>query len=136
MAPLNIPEGFTFVKRGPGVAAALLEAADAIGEDRKTGVRTTSSGGYYVKDEIAEEWQKSLPDSDETDGDETGDDGGQAGLSAEEIEARGYPEGDPVEKWTVKNLEAWAAAQDPAVDLGDGDKPSKLKAALDSLESE
>lgn len=124
---LNIPEGFVAVKRGPGVAAALLEAADKVGGDRKLGVRTTSQGVYFVAEEIAEQWQKDQPDAEVVDED------GESGLSAEEIEARGYPEGDISESWTVKNLEAWAAAQEPAVELGDGNKADKLKAALDAV---
>jgi hypothetical protein len=142
MAPINVPEGFVAVKREPGVAAALLEAADRIGADRKAGVRTTSSGVYHVADDIAAEYQSTLPETDEV---EVGEDGQpltdeQKAAAAAEAEAaekaaqeRGYPDGNPNADWTVAHLEAWAEAQDPKVDLGTGNKPDKLKAAVDSL---
>jgi hypothetical protein len=119
---LNIPDGYVFVKRGPGVAAALLEAADAIKADRKEGVRTTSQGGYYVLEAIASEWQKSQPEADEDE-------------ESDEDEGSGEAE-TPTADWTVAQIEEWAAKQDPVVDLGAGNKADKLKAALDSLESD
>lgn len=119
---INPPDGYVFVKRGPGVAAALLEAADKIKADRKEGVRTTSQGGYFVADDIAAEWQKAQPEADEVDD--------EAEESNEAADDR------PTDKWTVAEIEDWASKQDPPVDLGTGNKAEKLKVALDSLESE
>lgn len=48
-----IPEGFALVPRGKGVAAKLLQAAEEVGADPVTSVRTIT-GGYHVLEEVAE----------------------------------------------------------------------------------
>lgn len=58
-----IPEGFVFVPRGAGVAAKLLEAADAVGADQVTSVRSIT-GGYHVLEEVAKEYGVSFEITD------------------------------------------------------------------------
>lgn len=48
-----IPEGYVLVPRGAGVAAKLLEAADEVGADQVTAVRSIT-GGYHVLEEVAQ----------------------------------------------------------------------------------
>ncbi len=114
MAPIRIPEGSVFIARGDGVAAALLDAADRIGADRKWDIRTTQ-GGYHVKQEVADEYLAGLPEAPEPedvpDDDPTGDG---------PDEDRAYPEGDPEAAWTKAQILAWAADQTPPVELEDG----------------
>lgn len=65
MAPIRIPDGQVFVARAPGVAAALLDAAEELGYARHEAVRTVS-GGYHVNEDIAAKYQESLPEVDES----------------------------------------------------------------------
>ena len=126
MAPnIRVPEGNVFVPRrtGENVALELLTIAEKVGVDRFD-VKTVS-GGYHVPTAVADEYAKGHPAADEPE---------EAEGEAEGV-AQDYPAGDPSGEWTVKQLEAWAAAQDPAVDLGTGDKASKVQAALDSIKS-
>lgn len=132
MAPgIRVPEGLVFVprRRDENVALELLNAAEKLKVDRFD-VKTVS-GGYHVPQAVADEYAKSHP---EFQGEVEEDVEAAAAAAAAEAaaEERGYPDGEPTGDWTVKQLEAWAGAQDPVVELGSGDKASKLKAALDS----
>lgn len=96
MSPARIPDGSVFVARrsGENVALQLLEAAEQIGADRDLSVRTTS-GGYHVYEEVAEQYQANLPESDE-----------------DEVEVtETTDEGDPDESKTVEDEEAEAEAK-------------------------
>lgn len=66
MSPARIPEGSVFVARraGENVALQLLEAAEEIGADRNLSVRTTT-GGYHVWADVAEQYQANLPEEEE-----------------------------------------------------------------------
>jgi hypothetical protein len=152
MAPnIRVPEGYVFVprQRGVNVALQLIEAADKVKANRHESVRTVS-GGYHVTQEVADAYQAALPEVDDNDASTETDEEKAAREAAEaeaaakaeaeaaakaEAEKRGYPDGDPNGDWTVKQLEAWAEARDPKVDLGSGNKESKLQVALDSLKS-
>lgn len=78
MSPARIPEGSVFVARqsGVNVALQLLEAAEQVGADRLLSVRTTT-GGYHVFKEVAEQYQANLGEElennekDESDEDES-----------------------------------------------------------------
>jgi hypothetical protein len=119
MAPINIPEGYVFVKRGPGVAAALLEAADEIKADRKNGVRTVS-GGYHVAEDIAAKWQEGLPEAEQTAVTGTGEDGGQTGDAGDDPKADDPKTATPREGWTHAQFDEWAENQDPKVEYPSG----------------
>lgn len=145
MAPgIRVPEGHVFVprRRDENVALELLNAAEKVKADRFD-VKTVS-GGYHVPQAVADEYAKAHPevadDAEETEEEKAAREAAEAdAAAAAEAEAaaekRGYPDGEPAGDWTVKQLEAWAGAQDPVVDLGSGDKASKVQAALDSLKS-
>jgi hypothetical protein len=87
MAP-RIPEGYVFVSKSPGVAAALLEAADRIGADRKWGVRTVA-GGYHVLREIAAEYGVDLEVDEDVDEDEDQSTDGESDEAGETDEVDG-----------------------------------------------
>lgn len=131
MAPIQPREGYAFVPRirGEAVSAELLDIADDLGEDRQAGVRTVT-GGYHVLQAIADKYN-----ADHGIESEEGEQAGTGEQTGGETFEREYPEGTPEGSWTVKNLEAWAGAQDPKVELGDGNKAEKLKVALDSLKA-
>lgn len=137
MSPsITTPAGFAFVPRGPGVAAALLDAADEIGADRKLDVRTVA-GGYRVTQAVAEEYQKGFEGVEEADQESKSepDQGTEAGQEAEETGAEAGQEsasdsvddsdsddsgetvddsdetpdeGAPQEGWTHAQFDEWA----------------------------
>lgn len=117
---IRIPDGFVFFRKAPGVARGLLEAADRLEADRKMGVRTVS-GGYHATVEIAEEYQKTLPEATGLEGDATELVAEPVVESSDEAES---PDGTPVEvltepgldeSWTVAQIEEWAARQEPPI---------------------
>jgi hypothetical protein len=61
---IRIPEGKVFVPRAPGVAAALLFAAEELGYERSEAVRTVT-GGYHVDEAVAQKYQESVPEGQE-----------------------------------------------------------------------
>jgi hypothetical protein len=130
MAPALIPDGFVFVPKADGVAAALLDAADKIGADRKSGVRTVH-GGYNVQLEIAQRYQEKLEKKaakaakvetgpakpGDPPADVTNPDG-----SKPPVDENGVPiltstedDGTPKEGWTHAQFNDWAAKQEPPV---------------------
>lgn len=116
MAPsIRIPDGFVFVRRAPGVAVKLLEAADAIKADRVLGVRTVT-GGYHVAQDIADEYQNGFDAvEDDEDTEPVGD---VAADVPADVPADEAPEAErPDESWTVAQIDEWASAQDPAVEF-------------------
>lgn len=99
MAPtIRIPDGFVFFRKFPGLAAGLLEAADAVGGDRKLDVRTVN-GGYHVSQKVAEKYQSKY---------------GKVEEAAEAAETTGE---SPDESWTVADIDEWAAKQVPPVEF-------------------
>lgn len=130
---IRIPEGYVFVPKAPGVAAELLEIADAVGADRKLGVRTTV-GGYHVVAEVASVYLDDNPEVVPTVRLEpagadyvavdvvVGADGIPVLGSAEESAAE-EPNGSevaaelevPDDSWTVPQIDRWAADQKPPI---------------------
>jgi hypothetical protein len=116
MAPVRIPEGQVFVQRAPGVAAALLDAAEELGYVRSEAVRTVS-GGYHVPEDVAAAYQATLPEEAES---ET-----PAATSAEAGGAQTPPATDPKEDdphtatpregWSHDQFDTWAENQEPKV---------------------
>lgn len=118
MAPITIPEGHVFVARGEGVAAALLDSVDAVEGDRQADVRTVS-GGYHVRQEVAEHYQSTLPAEAEAE-------------DEEKQEGEGEP-ATPDKTWKVADIDAWAQKN---LDLDTSSEPNKearLKAISDAL---
>lgn len=95
---IRIPEGFVFVRRAPGVAAALLEAAEKVDGDRVLDVRTVT-GGYHVRAEVAEQYQADFPEGDTI---ETTP--GTEGDEPVVREAEPFPD----ESWKVPEIDAYA----------------------------
>jgi hypothetical protein len=59
---IRVPAGFTFVEDRAGLAAELLDAADAAAEDRESGIRHAGGpGGWHVKDEILAQHDEDNP---------------------------------------------------------------------------
>jgi hypothetical protein len=138
---IRVPEGFVFVKRAPGVALALLEAADKIKADRQAGIRTVS-GGYHVAEDIAAEYETTRVESGEDAADEanadaaastaatTGDaatgDAGDTGAQAATTQEAGEPKDDdpktatPRDGWSHAQFDEWAENQDPKVEFPSG----------------
>ncbi len=86
MAPIIIPEGFVLVKpRSRETAIALLEAADAVGADKHTSVRTVT-GGYHVLEEVAAKFQEGFPEADVEEAQERVDTQNQAEDAREQTE--------------------------------------------------
>lgn len=138
MSPARIPEGSVFVARraGENVAAQLLEAAEQIGADRFLSVRTTT-GGYHVWADVAEQYQANLPEEEEVEEEEE-DDESTPSKTIEEEEAEAE----------AKRLaaEAAAAAADAAKvdaakaadgDAGNGEQtPEPIGVTLDNTRGE
>jgi len=138
MSKHNPPEGYVFIPRRSdrSIAADLLKAAEDAGFGRGVESVRTITGGYFVKEEIAqvyaEKFDGDVQASESADGSSASTEGSSASTegSSGSTEPADFPEGEPTDKWTVKQLEAYAAAQEPALDLA-GDKPAKLKAVSD-----
>ena len=94
-----IPEGFAFVPRGAGVAAKLLEAADEVGADQVTAVRSIT-GGYHVLEEVAQAYA--------------------AAVGAEETEA---PTAEETEAPTAEETEAPTAPAEEGAEPASAVKP-------------
>jgi len=124
MAPsIRIPDGFVFVRRAPGVARQLLDAAASIEADPVTGVRTVT-GGYHVTQDIADEYQKGFDAVEDEDTEPVGDVAADVptDVPAEGDEADEATEDEteaerPDESWTVAQIDEWAGKQDPAVEF-------------------
>lgn len=114
---IRIPEGYVFVPRVPGLAVGLLDAAKRIKADRVMSVRTVT-GGYHVLEEVAAAYQGELPAVEEEPQPEA------TTLVEESI---------PDETWKVADIEAWAAAQSPSIELPVGKKADKLAAIHQSI---
>lgn len=91
-----IPEGYVLVPRGAGVAAKLLEAADEVGADQVTAVRTIT-GGYHVLKEVAEAYGVTFTEPEA----ETEEDAPEKEAPAEE-----KPEDAPAEPKTTRRTAA------------------------------
>lgn len=117
MAPVNIPEGSVFVSKGEGVAAGLLKAADELEADRKWDVRTVT-GGYLVREDVAERYQSTLP-APEDDGDDAGN-GGE-----ENDDPTGNGEETDEEKAAAAKAEADQKAADDAKAAEDAEAAKK-----------
>lgn len=87
---VRIPEGYAFVPRGEGVAAKLLAAADEVGADQATAVRSIT-GGYHVLEEVAEAYAAAAPEAVEYVADDPN--GEPAELVGEEVDAATIPDG-------------------------------------------
>ncbi|MGO1566460.1 MAG: hypothetical protein ACTHXC_00420 [Brachybacterium sp.] len=127
MANTNTPDGFVFVPRAAGVAAELLNAANKIKADRKLDVRSVT-GGYHVRKNVAEEYQKAFPEAE---------------IKADaEVEVEEKPEGGlPVTAdSSVKEIDEYAASLTPPVDVSEAknraEKIEILKAANDPASAE
>ncbi|QNJ55525.1 hypothetical protein SEA_PHINKY_33 [Microbacterium phage Phinky] len=135
MAPITPPEGTVFVprKKGANRAAELLEAAKEVGADRFASVRTTTNG-YHVFAEVAEQDQKNHPEhyevedadavdatedtEDENTEDENSNDENSNDENSDEDDKSEELEPLPVTaESSNKEIDAYAAEQDPAVDL-------------------
>lgn len=114
MSPARIPEGSVFVARraGENVAAQLLEAAEQIGADRFLSVRTTT-GGYHVWENVAEQYQANLPEEEEVEEVEEDDESTPA-KTVEEEEAEAEAKRLAAEEEAAAKAKADAEAQAPA----------------------
>lgn len=110
MAPIIIPDGFVLVKpRSRETAIALLAAADAVGADRHTSVRTVT-GGYRVLKEVAEKFQSSFPEAEAV-----------PDQVAEQTEESSEPAPLPVTaESTHAEIDEYAAGLDPKVEFPAG----------------
>lgn len=132
MAPIIIPDGFVLVKpRSRETAIALLEAADAVGADRHTSVRTVT-GGYHVLKDVAEKFQAGFSEADA----EAASD--QSGAPSDQTEAQVEPSSEPAPlpvtvDSTHAEIDEYAASLDPKVEFPAGinkaEKISLLEAA-------
>lgn len=128
MAPVRIPEGQVFVQRAPGVAAALLDAAEELGYVRSEAVRTVS-GGYHVPEDVAAAYQATLPEEAESETPAaTGEEAGGAQTpppTTPDAGAQTPPATDPKEDdphtatpregWSHDQFDTWAENQEPKV---------------------
>lgn len=117
MAPITIPEGHVFVARGQGVAAALLDSVDAVEGDRQADVRTVS-GGYHVRQEVAEHYQSTLPAKDDAEA---------------ETEEEGNELAAPDKTWKVADIDEWAQEHLGLDTSSEPNKEARLKAIADAL---
>lgn len=143
MTNISAPEGFVFVRSGLGVAAELLAAADKLEVDRQAGIRSIT-GGYHVRENIAEEWQKgyAIEESDEdtddaSDDNETGSaDSGDASGDAEtgsEDKSEGSDDADddePTLESKREEIDDYASKLTPSLDTT---KLPNKQAALDAI---
>lgn len=114
MSPARIPEGSVFVARraGENVALQLLEAAEEIGADRNLSVRTTT-GGYHVWADVAEQYQANLPQEEEVEEVEDEEESTPA-KTVEEEEAEAEAKRLAAEEEAAAKAKADAEAQAPA----------------------
>jgi len=125
MAPIRIPEGQVFVKRAPGVAGALLDAAEALGYSRSEAVYTVS-GGYHVFEDVAQKYQESLPEAEADESGEAADAGQDAGTNDAGAQTETDPKDDdpktatPRDGWSHAQFDEWAENQDPKVEFPSG----------------
>lgn len=150
MAPITPPEGTVFVprKKGANRAAELLEAAKQVGADRFASVRTTTNG-YHVFAEVAEQDQKNHPEhyeveaadatevtedaedensNDENSNDESSnDESSNEGDKSEELEPLPVTAGS-----SNKEIDDYAASLEPAVDLSSASNRAEKIALLEA----
>lgn len=111
---VRIPEGYVLVPRGAGVAAKLLEAADKVGVDQVTAVRSIT-GGYHVLEEVAETYAMQVEAPVEYVTDDP--DGEPVELVGEEVDPSTIPDGAEVPTLYEAD-EAEAPAEKPAARRG------------------
>lgn len=100
---IRIPEGHVFVRRAPGVAAALLDAAEKVGGDRVQDVRTVT-GGYHVTEAVADQYQQDFPEAEAGEVDAIETIPGTEGDEPQVIEGEPLPD----ESWKVAEIDAFA----------------------------
>lgn len=114
MVKIAVPEGQVFIprRRGVNVALELMNAVAQVKGDRES-VRVVE-GGYHVPADVAEAYAAGNPAVEL-----------EEGPDASGTELGSNP--------TIAEIEAFAAKQDPPIEVPEGKKAEKLQAVLDEL---
>lgn len=111
----NIPDGYGFVgPRARKTAQALLDAANALGEDQT--LIQAQSNGYLAPESIVKEYEKGL------------------GADAETPDTPSEGPSGPDDTWKNADIEKWAA--DNGVDLDGATKKADMLSAISAATKE